>query len=103
MGNRLEYRVVADGLVVAAPHAERHAPLDRIGNPTVLARVEIGGAEIRADRQIAARNVISDARGRYVLAITNDSADGHRVAEMTISAEDCGRVWFGACASGQLL
>jgi len=79
--------VVANRLAIAAPHPERHAPFDLIRDPLVVLGCEIGCAERRPHREVAARDVVADARRRDVVAIADHAADRHRVAEMSVGAE----------------
>src|SRR5205823_1046855 len=61
-----------------------------------------GRLQIRAHGEIAARDVVADARRRHVRSIADDTADRHRVAKVAVGAQDRRRVWFRGRAALEL-
>ena len=62
MRDRVEHGVIADRFVVVPSHAEGDATLDFVRDAGVFVRRPIGRSKIRADGEVPAGDVISNAR-----------------------------------------
>jgi hypothetical protein len=99
--DRAEHRVV-DGLGVVAPDAEGDAPEHVVHDPRDV-RPDLHCADIRADRLVAARDVVPDARRRDVVRVGQDAADRLRVADVAVGADRARDGVAGLRAAAQLL
>jgi hypothetical protein len=86
--NPVEHRVSANRPPVLLTDAEADAPLDLIADPLQLVVPEVGRIEVRANGQVAARDVVADSRRGHVILVADDPADRHRVAEMAVGTEN---------------
>jgi hypothetical protein len=81
----------------------KDTPLDSIRDPLVLRRGQIRRAHGRPDREVAAGDVVADPRRRDVLAVSDNAADRHRVAEVTVRAQHRRRALLSVGAAPQLV
>ncbi len=85
----LEQRMIHGGVVrpILAPHAERDASLDLVGDRRKLLGEGGRVLQIGADRGVAAGDVETDTNHGDLLVVGGDTADRHHVAEMAVGHE----------------